>query len=108
MSQPATVPWHFLTHIMFSAATAQLISLLHHAPPVEVKGTQTTAYRRLRRSSTSVSPNRSRRHDNDEEDEWGEDREAEWEEEKDVEIMTGKGWWALGTSFIASGSLTVS
>ncbi|OXB36338.1 oligopeptide transporter 8 [Cryptococcus neoformans] len=88
-------------------ATAQLISLLHHAPPVEVKGTQTTAYRRLRRSSTSVSPSRSRRHDNDEDEEWGEGREAEWEEEKDVEIMTGKGWWALGTSFIASGSLTV-
>ena len=80
---------------MFSAATAQLISLLHHAPPVEVKGTQTTA-------------SRSRRHDNDEDEEWGEGREAEWEEEKDVEIMTGKGWWALGTSFIASGSLTVS
>ncbi|KIR26658.1 oligopeptide transporter 8 [Cryptococcus deuterogattii 99/473] len=87
-------------------ATAQLISLLHQTTPVEVHGTPTRAYRRLHRSSTSVSPSRSRRHDNDEDEEWGDARETEGEEEKGVEIMTGKGWWALGTSFVASGSLT--
>lgn len=93
---------------MLSAATAQLISLLHQTTPVEVHGTPPRAYRRLRQSSTSVSPSRSRRHDNDEDEEWDDAREAEGDEEKGVEIMTGKGWWALGTSFVASGSLTVS
>ncbi|WVO22640.1 uncharacterized protein IAS62_003970 [Cryptococcus decagattii] len=88
-------------------ATAQLISLLHQTTPVEVHGTPTRAYRRLRRSSPSVSPSRSRRHDIDEDEEWDDAREAEGEEEKGVEIMTGKGWWALGASFVASGSLTV-
>ncbi|WWD21141.1 hypothetical protein CI109_105622 [Kwoniella shandongensis] len=84
-------------------ATAQLISLLHRIPPPsqDTNNTDTNRpYRRLPRSSSSVSPDRSRGRE--------EGENVRFDDiEKDSEIMSGQGWWALGWSFLASGSLTV-
>ncbi|ODN95854.1 oligopeptide transporter 8 [Cryptococcus wingfieldii CBS 7118] len=92
-------------------ATAQLISLLHQIPPpAEVQGTRSRAYRRLPRTSHSVSPARPR-HEEEGAASFDDGRRSGAvrleEEEKDKELMTGKGWWALGLSFLASGHLTV-
>lgn len=72
-------------------ATAQLIALLHHAPPIQ--GISTAAattpaggrYERLRTSA-----------------------DTEEEFDKDEDAISGAGWWALGWSFVASGAITVS
>ncbi|WRT69026.1 uncharacterized protein IL334_006009 [Kwoniella shivajii] len=82
-------------------ATAQLISLLHKIPPPsKALKPSSTAYRRLPRTSRSVSP-----------PERTVTEEAAIDRydavEKDSEVMKGSGWWALGWSFFASGSLTV-
>ncbi|WWC91243.1 uncharacterized protein L201_006186 [Kwoniella dendrophila CBS 6074] len=83
-------------------ATAQLISLLHKIPPPSQnpKSSSSGTYRRLPRTSRSVSPPGYAV----EEDETNGQRQAA---EKDSEVMKGSGWWALGWSFFASGSLTV-
>jgi uncharacterized oligopeptide transporter (OPT) family protein len=66
-------------------ATAQLIALLHRAPPPgALNPTPGGAYRRVPRGD-------------DEHDEGGKD-----------DPISGKGWAALGWSFLASGSMTVS
>ncbi|KAK6904346.1 hypothetical protein I203_105158 [Kwoniella mangroviensis CBS 8507] len=82
-------------------ATAQLISLLHRIPPPsQTLKPSAGAYRRLPRTSRSVSPpGYASRDDVDE--------EPHNAAGKDSEVMRGSGWWALGWSFFASGSLTV-
>ncbi|WVQ81217.1 hypothetical protein IAT38_003339 [Cryptococcus sp. DSM 104549] len=95
-------------------ATAQLISLLHRIPPPsETTSAHSRAYRRLPRSSTSVSPHRSRGAHPDPSaagEEGGATDDGErvrYAAEKDGEVMSGQGWWALGWSFLASGGITV-
>jgi uncharacterized oligopeptide transporter (OPT) family protein len=68
-------------------ATAQLIALLHRAPPIQGPGALTTpAGGRYERLRTSM--------DGDDED-------------KAEDAISGAGWWALGWSFAASGTITV-
>ncbi|WWC73114.1 uncharacterized protein I206_107080 [Kwoniella pini CBS 10737] len=81
-------------------ATAQLISLLHKIPPPsQDRETSRSAYRRLPRTSRSMSPPGYTVGETSEERREG--------VEKDNEVMKGSGWWALGWSFFASGALTV-
>ncbi|EIW67040.1 hypothetical protein TREMEDRAFT_64906 [Tremella mesenterica DSM 1558] len=79
-------------------ATAQLIALLHKAPPPS-RGfaTPTVAYRALSRSSRSLSRERG----------INGEQAANNHKEKEQDIMGGSGWWVLGISFAASGGLTL-
>lgn len=73
-------------------ATAQLIALLHHAPPPtqSLNPTPGGPYRRIpARGSDDL-----------------EIRESA--QRKDDDVISGRGWAALGWSFVASGTMTVS
>ena len=84
--------------IDFSAATAQLIALLHEIPPPSqtISATsQAGTYRRIPHTSDSTDVRDS-----------SDGPRAVKDEQS--EVMGSDGWRALGWSFLASGLLTVS
>ncbi len=84
-----------LTRIPLTAATAQLIALLHKIPPPRLVTSQPHddgEYEAVARTSISSS-----RIDDD-----GENLAI------DAQEMGSRGWYALGWSFVASAGLTVS